>query len=136
MQKQSAPNVHNFVSSLSARRMLAKRPSCARCAMQNQTRSQSYMMQKEIQSYMIQKERRSNKRSQPRFGLGISQSWQKLITKTWVIHDSLAGSSRYLTFFDGTRYPTFLMMSSILLLRLSRSNLFIIVSDDLLAWKT
>ena len=65
----------------------------------------------------------------------ISQSWQKLITKTWGYHDSLGGS-RYLRFFDGTRSPTLLMMSSILLLRLSRPNLFIIVSDDLLAWKT
>jgi GTPase SAR1 family protein len=55
--------------------------------------------------------------------------------------DSL-GCSHCLEFFDGTRdvlqvSPTrLLLMSSTLPRRLSRPNLFIIVSDDLLAWKT
>jgi GTPase SAR1 family protein len=56
-------------------------------------------------------------------------------------HDSLGYYFRRLSIFDGTRdvlrmSPTLLLMSSTLLLRLSRPNLFIIVSDDLLAWKT
>jgi len=131
VQKKSAPSVLNFVSSSSARQMQAKRPSCARCAMRNRTQSQSYMMQKE---------RRSYKRSQPRFGLEISQSWQKLTTKTWGPHNSL-GCFRRLIFSDGTRDVlqmslTPLLMSSTLLLRLSRPNLFIILSDGLLAWRT
>jgi hypothetical protein len=131
VRDKSAPSVLNFVSSSSAKRMQAKRPSCTRCAMRNRTRSQWYTMQKE---------RRSDKRSQPRFGWGISQSWQKLTTKTWGHHDSLGYSLR-LSFFDGTRdvlqmSPTLVQMSSTLLLRLSHPNIFIIVSDDLLAWKT
>jgi hypothetical protein len=64
----------------------------------------------------------------------------KLTTKIWGHHDSL-GCSHCLSFFDGTRdilqmSLTLPLMFSILLLRLSRPNLYIIVSHDLLAWKT
>jgi ABC-type cobalamin/Fe3+-siderophores transport system ATPase subunit len=55
------------------------------------------------------------------------------LTKNLGHHDSL-DCSRCLRFFNETR--DVLQMSSTLLLRLSNQNIFIIVSNNLLAWRT
>src|SRR6266567_372546 len=101
MQQQSGASVLNSVSSSSAKQTQAKRPSFARCAMRNQTRSQSSS---------IQKERRSDSRS-------VLRIFKQPLKQTWG-HCDNHSHSLCLSSLDKRR--DILQMSSILLLQLSK----------------